>query len=212
MIERVLEHYKVQRIREKEKKINEYMRILAVRSEWAGLTSRGFKDETENAVLDSIGILSVLDSREKKDVVDIGSGGGIVGVVMSIVCQDWGVVMVESSAKKAAFLAEVIGSLGLCNARVERERAENIAGRFSFNVALGRATGRLREVAPTAIGLLLPGGLYVAIKGSHAEMEVKDAVEAVEASGGKILGVKKPGYPDELGIPDRVSLVLVRKI
>jgi len=212
MLARLLEYYKIQEIEEKEKKIEGYLKLLDERRKWAGLTSRGFHGKAENAVVDSLGILSVLDNRGRKSVIDIGSGGGLVGIVMSIVCPGWEVLMVESSARKAAFLAETIGSLGLGNAKVEGERAENLTGRFTFDSAFGRATGELRTVAPTALGLLIPGGLYVAIKGSHAEMEVENAVGAIEASGGKIIGVEKPGYPGAFGIPDRVSLVVVKKI
>jgi hypothetical protein len=60
--------------------------------------------------------------------------------------------------------------------------------------------------------LLIPGGLYIAIKGSMAEMEAKKAVGAIAAYGGEMMGIEKPRYPDDFGIPDRVSLVVVRKI
>ncbi|MCJ7745222.1 MAG: class I SAM-dependent methyltransferase [Actinobacteria bacterium] len=212
MLARILEHYKVMGTKEKVKKIDEYLRLLSERREWAGLTSRGVSEDPVNAVVDSLGILSLLDSKEKRAVIDIGSGGGLVGVVISITCPDWEVVMAESSARKAVFLAEVIGSLGLGNAGVERERAENLSGRLMFDAAVGRAAGGLGSIAETALGLLLPGGLHIAIKGSRVENEVRNAIEAIEASGGELVGIEKPGYPDEFGIPDRVSLVVIRKI
>jgi 16S rRNA (guanine527-N7)-methyltransferase len=212
VINEVLEYYKISETKEREQKIVNYLTMLEKRNSWAGLTSRDFKRDEEKAIIDSISVLSVIESEEKKCVLDIGSGGGIVGVVMSIICTNWDIVMVESSVRKATFLTEVIGKLGLANARIERNRVEDMAGRFSFDVILGRAVGKLREVAPRAIDLLLPGGLFIAIKGSKAEAEAKDAVEAIEGSGGKLIGIRKPCYPDELGIPDRVSLVVVRKI
>ena len=212
MLEEILTYYEVEEIEEKKRKIDEYLSVLRGKREWAGLASKKLSEEPENAVVDSLGILSVLGSRERRDVVDIGSGAGIVGVVISIVCTDWNVVMAESSARKATFLAEVIGSLGLGNARVENERAEKLSGRLIFNAAVGRAAGDLGKIVPIALGLLMRGGLYVGIKGSVVEAETRNAKDAIESSRGELVGIKKPSYPGELGIPDRVSLVVIRKI
>jgi 16S rRNA (guanine527-N7)-methyltransferase len=209
---KILEHYRIKGPEKKARKIDEYLRLLSGRREWARLTSKGFTENPENVVVDSLGILSVLDNDKKIDVVDIGSGGGIVGVVISIVCHEWEIVMVESSARKATFLTEAIGSLELGNARVERYRAESLSDSLAFNAAVGRATGAIAKITPIALRLLVRGGLYVAIKGSNVEAEIEDATAAIEASGGTLVGIKKPVYPGALGIPDRVSLVVIRKI
>ena len=212
MLVKLLEYYKVEGAEWKARKISEYLSNLSEKRDWAGLTSRGFYEKEEDAVVDSLGILSVLDRTERENLIDIGSGGGIVGIVISIVCPEWDVVMAESSARKAAFLVEVIGSLELGNARVERDRAENLSSSMMFDAALGRAAGDLEKTARIALGLLNTGGLYVAIKGSSVEAEVGDAIEAIGASGGKLVGIEKPVYPEDFGIKDRVSLVVIRKI
>lgn len=211
MLVKILEYYKIGDVVEKEKKIKQYTRLLRKRREWAGLTSGFLAKEPERAIVDSLAVLDVLENKEKRKVIDVGSGGGVVGVVLAIACSEWEVTLAESSERKATFLAEAIGSLRLENAMVVRERAERLSDNMVFDFALGRAAGRLVKTAPIALGLLRKGGIYVAVKGSHAENEVKDAIGVIEASGGTVVEVVKPEYPIEFGIPDRVSLVVIRK-
>ncbi|MBK5093051.1 MAG: class I SAM-dependent methyltransferase, partial [Actinobacteria bacterium] len=91
-------------------------------------------------------------------------------------------------------------------------RAENLSSSMMFDAALGRAAGDLEKTATIALGLVDTGGLYLAIKGSSVEAEVSEAIEAIGASGGKLVGIEKPVYPEDFGIKDRVSLVVIRKI
>jgi 16S rRNA (guanine527-N7)-methyltransferase len=211
MLVKILEYYKIGDVVEKEKKIKEYLSLLSNRREWAGLTSRFLANKPERALVDSLAVLNVLEHKEKREVIDVGSGGGLVGVVLAIACSEWEVTLAESSRRKAAFLVEAIGSLKLENAMVVRERAERLSDNRIFDFALGRGAGGLVTAAPIALDLLRKGGLYVAVKGSHVANEVNDAIGVIEASGGTLVEVVKPKYPIEFGIPDRVSLVVIRK-
>ena len=60
-------------------------------------------------------------------LADVGSGGGVPGIPLAIVRPGISVTLIESTKKKAKFLSETIGALGLMNVRVLAERAEEIA-------------------------------------------------------------------------------------
>jgi 16S rRNA (guanine527-N7)-methyltransferase len=75
-------------------------------------------------------------SRSHTSWIDLGSGGGSPAIPLRIVGIDAALTMVESKARKAAFLREVVRTLGLTNTNVENERAEAVAARLPRSVQL----------------------------------------------------------------------------
>ena len=74
-------------------------------------------------------------------LVDIGSGAGAPGLGIAILRPDLRVTLVEPLQKRVAFLRTVVGTLGLTNVTVLRDRGEALADRGeTFDVALARAT------------------------------------------------------------------------
>jgi 16S rRNA (guanine527-N7)-methyltransferase len=94
-------------------------------------------------------------------VVDIGSGGGVPGVVVAIVC-DAAVTLVEADQRKAGFLMHVAGLLQRDNISVAAARAETLSSsdgyRETFDVAISRAAGPLGTVLEWSLPLLKHGG------------------------------------------------------
>ena len=95
--------------------------------------------------------------KETHRLVDVGSGGGVPGLVLAIARPDAKVVLLEATKKKAAFLQEAVTALGLANVKVMAERAE-AAGRGELrearDVAVARAVGAmdflaLAQIQPT---------------------------------------------------------------
>jgi len=109
--------------------------------------------------------------------VDLGSGGGFPGLVLSIIGQERGlprhVTLVESDARKAAFLRTVIREADL-PARVINDRIENIPG-LGADVVSARALADLSSLIGYADQHLLPGGTAIFPKGVRWEKELADA-------------------------------------
>lgn len=103
--------------------------------------------------------------------LDIGSGGGLPGIVMSILGAD--VVMVESDQRKCTFLRETARVLGL-NARILNDRVESIS-------PMGAKTLSARALAPLTTLLeyakyhLDESGVAVFAKGKSAQEEIDAA-------------------------------------
>jgi 16S rRNA (guanine527-N7)-methyltransferase len=130
-------------------------------------------------------------------VGDVGSGAGLPGLVWAICRPDLQVVMIEPLLRRSTFLSEAIGELGLTErAQVWRGRAEEIrsqAGFTPFDVVTARAVAPLDRLIGWTVPLLAVGGSLVALKGSSAEQELRDAEAVAHAAGLTALAIRVVG-------------------
>lgn len=108
-------------------------------------------------------------------VVDIGSGAGLPGVVLAIVRPDLRITLLEPLLRRTTFLTECVELLGLENVEVRRARAEDVTEEFAVDVATARAVAPLERLARWALPLLRPGGELLALKGERAAGELEEA-------------------------------------
>jgi 16S rRNA (guanine527-N7)-methyltransferase len=103
-------------------------------------------------------------------VLDVGSGGGLPGVVLAIACPTLEVTCVDAVGKKAAFVRQVALELGLANLHPTHARVEQLAGRF--DVVTSRAFATLADFAAMTRDRLAQGGCWMAMKGRNPGDEV----------------------------------------
>jgi len=116
-------------------------------------------------LLDSLAAVAPLQ-REwagKGKLLDVGSGGGLPGVVIAIMRPDIEVSCLDAVAKKAAFVQQVAAELELPNLRGLHARVESLAG--SYEVISSRAFASLPDFFNGSVHLLAPGGVWLAMKG-----------------------------------------------
>jgi 16S rRNA (guanine527-N7)-methyltransferase len=94
-------------------------------------------------LVDSLAFAQFLGAKEK--VLDVGTGGGVPGVVLAVVRDDLRVSLCESVGKKARVVAEIVERLGL-PAPVLHARAEDVLAEQRFNTLVVRAVARLRKL------------------------------------------------------------------
>ena len=123
-------------------------------------------------------------------VIDVGSGAGLPGLVWAIVRSDITLTCLESLQRRATYLEEAVGALGLVDrVSVVRARAEDVVrGRASENslrgdVVTARAVAPLDKLAGWTVPLLKPGGDLLALKGQSAADEVEAARAVLERLG-----------------------------
>ena len=97
-------------------------------------------------------------------VLDVGSGGGLPGVVLALLCPQWQVVCVDTVGKKAAFVRQAGVELGLPNLSAEHARVEALRCP-PFDVITSRAFASLPDFIRLSRGLLAPNGVWMAMKG-----------------------------------------------
>ena len=99
-----------------------------------------------------------------KRVLDVGSGGGLPGIVWAVVEPQLDVTCVDSVGKKAAFIRQAALALRLQNLRAEHARVEQL-GAGLFDVITSRAFASLADFVNSSRHLAPPGGIWLAMKG-----------------------------------------------
>lgn len=162
-------------------------------------------------LLDALSALPLVDELAPRRVVDLGSGGGVPGLVLALArpAIDW--ILVDSVRKKADALRGFVHELGLARVDVRDERAEalgHIPGqRESYDVVMARACAPLAVLAEYALPLLRIGGALVAWKGRMPDDELAAGSAAAALLGGGLPSVHLTAI-EELG--DH-RLIVIRK-
>jgi 16S rRNA (guanine527-N7)-methyltransferase len=154
-------------------------------------------------LLDALSALPLLDGLPGTDrCVDIGSGGGVPGLVLALARPQQRWLLVDSVGKKADAMRGFADALGLGNVEVVAERAEVLgrdpARRDAHDVVTARACAALPVVAEYALPLLAIGGTLVAWKGPMAGAELQAGAAAAALLGGGAPSVRPSGFA-ELG-------------
>jgi 16S rRNA (guanine527-N7)-methyltransferase len=113
------------------------------------------------------------------DFLDVGSGGGLPGVVIAILCPEIAVTCVDAVGKKAAFVQQVAAELGLPHLKAEHARVEQGGGRF--DVVASRAFATLAIFCRLTRSRLAPGGVWMAMKGQTPTEELKALPDRIDA-------------------------------
>ncbi len=116
-------------------------------------------------------------------LVDLGSGGGLPGVVLAAMRPEAHVVLLEPMERRTDWLRFVVGELGLANTEVVRGRAEDVAGRLVADAVTARAVSSLDKLFRWAAPLVRADGELFALKGSRAAEEVTAAAGAAKKCG-----------------------------
>ena len=104
-------------------------------------------------------------------LLDVGSGGGLPGVVFAICCPDVDVSCVDTVGKKAAFIQQAAVALKLRNLHGIHARVETLA--TPFDIISCRAFASLPDfVTWSRAALAAPHGVWLAMKGKHPEDEI----------------------------------------
>ena len=112
-------------------------------------------------------------------VLDVGSGGGLPGVVLAAVFPHWQVVCVDTVGKKAAFIQQAAVELGLRNLRAEHARVEALRSP-PFDVITSRAFASLVDFTRLSQGLLADAGVWMAMKGKAPADELAALPPGIE--------------------------------
>lgn len=103
-------------------------------------------------------------------LLDVGSGGGLPGVVFAICCPEVDVSCVDTVGKKAAFIQQAAVALKLPNLHGVHARVETLT--TPFDVVSCRAFASLPDFTAWSRGALAPHGVWLAMKGKRPEDEL----------------------------------------
>jgi len=145
-------------------------------------------------------------------LLDVGTGAGVPGIPLKILLPKVRLVLLESVAKKTAFLQHLVDCLDLARVEVLTGRAEDMAHqgnyRERFDLVVSRAVGRLSTIAELTLPFCREGGLFIAPKKGQIKEEISQATKAIDTLGGKLKEVKKV----ELELLKQRFLVIIEKV
>ncbi|MBQ9587917.1 MAG: 16S rRNA (guanine(527)-N(7))-methyltransferase RsmG [Bacteroidales bacterium] len=130
-----------------ERQKEQYAALPALYEDWNSkinvISRKDMANFVEHHVLHSLSIAKVVQFKTMADIMDLGTGGGFPGIPLAIMFPDANFYLVDSVGKKIKVVQNVIGQLGLTNAKAEQVRAEQVSRQFDFVVS--RAVTDLSE-------------------------------------------------------------------
>lgn len=176
-------------------RLGAYLALLLEANSRMNLTAiRDAEEAWERHILDALTIVPVLvELPENAEVIDVGTGGGIPGLVLACVMPGTRFTLLDATAKKCDFVREAAGTLGLTNVTVVQGRAERLGNdrgepipggrtpghRARYDGVVSRAVGRLATLLELTVPLAKVGGLIVLTKGQKADEELLEAKQTL---------------------------------
>ena len=126
-------------------------------------------------------------------ILDVGSGGGLPGIVLAIAMPGASLTLVDAVQKKCAFLTQARLDLRLGNVEVEHARVEKLQAP-PFDVVVSRALATLVQFVGWTRHLLKPQGRWLAMKGRRPDDELAQLPPDVIAT---VTGLRVPGLDEQ---------------
>jgi 16S rRNA (guanine527-N7)-methyltransferase len=181
---------------EQQQKLLQYLSLLHKWNKVYNLTA--VREPLEMVTLHLLDSLSVLPHVKAKDLLDVGSGGGLPGIVLAICLPDLQVTTIDTVQKKAIFMRQVKGELALDNLTVVNERVENFHPTEKFEAIISRAFSEISLFIQLTQHLIAKNGQWLAMKGivPHHEFE-RAEYERLAIKPNKIIPLKVAGLQAE---------------
>jgi 16S rRNA (guanine527-N7)-methyltransferase len=148
-----------------------YMALMQKWNKVYNLTA--IRDPQEMLSLHVLDSLSVLPHIQSGNLLDVGSGGGLPGLIIAITRPDVQVTTIDTVQKKAIFMRQVKAELGLTNAQVVHGRVEAYQPPSPFEQVISRAFSDIALFRRLTMHLIKPHGRWLAMKGVIPDEELQ---------------------------------------
>ena len=144
--------------------LHQYANLLMSWNKRCNLTAcKNIEDLIDKHLLDSLSATCLLTPQA--NILDLGTGGGLPGIPLSIMYPDKKFTLLDTNGKKVRFLLHVIYKLQLNNVQAICMNASVYKPLQPFDIVLSRAVASLPRLWGLSSGLLTPNGFLVAMKG-----------------------------------------------
>ena len=181
-------------------KFTEFYRLVIEQNRVMNLTA--ITEPREFAIKHVIDSLSAWDEkifRNATRIADIGTGAGFPAIPLKIFRPQINFCLIDSLAKRVAFLKRIVAELSLDGVEVFHGRAEELARqknfREQFDIVTARAVARLNILAEYCLPFVKVGGYFIALKGKTFREELDEAQSAIKILGGGKITVREIKLP-----------------
>jgi len=192
-INKIIESFKIIGIHLNEKQAEQfsiYYRELIIWNDKINLTSIVEEDAViMKHFVDSVLSTKVIDYKDVKRLIDVGTGAGFPGIPLKIVYPHIEVVLLDALSKRVVFLDHIIKILNLNNICAVHGRAEDLARtnlRESFDLCVSRAVSQLNVLCEYCLPFISINGLFISYKGNKTMEELELSENAIITLGGKV--------------------------
>jgi len=192
-----------------EDKYNLFLKYYELLIEWnnkINLTAiTEFEDVFIKHFYDSICLVKGI-KIDNQNLLDVGSGAGFPSIPLKIIYNDLNVTIIDSLNKRINFLSILVEKLNL-KVTLIHGRVEELKEKNNFDVVTARAVSNMPILCELCIPFVVKGGVFIALKGSNYEEELKQAENAILELGGKLQEVVKYEIENQ-----KRSLIIIKKI
>lgn len=154
-------------------KLDEFLDRLIEANQFVNLTRITDRTQAEiKHVADALTLLPHLPPGPHK-LADVGTGGGVPGIILAIARPDVKVTLIDSTAKKIRALEEILQGFGLENVKLLNQRAESV--QQTFDVITTRGVANLKQLVTWCLPIMKPTSRLLALKGPKAKEELAEA-------------------------------------
>ena len=146
-----------------QEKLLAYLTVLNKWNKVYNLTA--VRDPLEMVTLHLLDSLSILPYIKSNNLLDVGSGGGLPGIVLAICKPELQVTTIDTVQKKVIFMRQVKGELALDNLTPVHARVENFKPSARFEVVISRAFSEISLFIQLTKHLIEKNGQWLAMKG-----------------------------------------------
>lgn len=149
-------------------------------------------------VFDSLSVVApiqkIAEIKKTSDlkIVDVGSGGGLPGVILATKCSTWNVHCVDAVEKKMAFVRQMSAVLKLPNLHAHHLRIEQ-ADSFQADIVISRAFASLVDFVKLSEKHVSPTGMMLAMK---AKKPINEIAELEEQTDWKVKHIQELNVPE----------------
>ncbi|MCW9024242.1 MAG: 16S rRNA (guanine(527)-N(7))-methyltransferase RsmG [Gammaproteobacteria bacterium] len=158
-----------------EQRLLDFIELLAKWNRSYNLTAvRKPEQMVTRHLLDSLVIEPYLQGEQ---VLDVGTGAGLPGIPLAIVCPERHFTLLDSNSKKTRFVTQAVAELGLTNVDVVQSRVESFQPQGQFDTVIARAFATIGDFIAQSRHLLTRDGLFLVMKGVYPVTELDELGE-----------------------------------
>lgn len=173
-------------------------RLLAELERWnkrLNLTAiRDPQEMVSGHVLDSLSLRPYLEGTR---IVDVGTGAGFPGLPLAITEPDRQFVLLDSNARKIAFVKHMIADLALDNVTAFQYRVEDFVADPPFDTVLARALATLARIGELCAHLVSENGVLLAAKGKYPAEELEELSKHPADWNFRVIELQVPDLPQQ---------------